>query len=125
MPITTPQQKVDKSATLVGIMWQLSWSGYSGKSAGGLKNLRLQADLQLAVWPIPQAGPRNSSLWLKLEESIAFDAVLVPVGGGEPHFRVSAYIKETDPQLIIGVEAEEARSMKYFEQSGPVKLPNW
>ncbi len=58
------------------------------------------------------------------KESIDFDAVLVPVGGGGLIAGVSTYIKETSPEIeIIGVEANGARSMKAaFEAGGPVKL---
>ena len=58
------------------------------------------------------------------KESIDFDAVLVPVGGGGLIAGVSTYIKETSPEIeVIGVEANGARSMKAaFEAGGPVKL---
>ena len=51
-----------------------------------------------------------------------FDAVLVPVGGGRPHFRCFYHIKETEPRIeVIGVEAGRARSMKAaFEAGGPL-----
>ena len=40
------------------------------------------------------------------KESIDFDAVLVPVGGGGLIAGVSTYIKETSPEIeVIGVEA--------------------
>ena len=46
-----------------------------------------------------------------VKQSIDFDTVLVPVGGGGLIAGVSTYIKETNPAIeVIGVEANGARS---------------
>lgn len=47
------------------------------------------------------------------EQSVSFDQLLVPVGGGGLSTGVSAYLKDQAPEIkIVGVEASGARSMK-------------
>ncbi len=47
------------------------------------------------------------------EQTISFDQILVPIGGGGLVAGVSAYLKEHAPEIkIVGVEASGARSMK-------------
>ncbi len=58
------------------------------------------------------------------EQTISFDQILVPIGGGGLVAGVSAYLKEHAPEIkIVGVEASGARSMKAaFDKGRPVKL---
>ena len=75
--------------------------------------------------PYVQAGQGTVAYEILEEarkESIDFDTVLVPVGGGGLIAGVSTYIKETNPAIeVLGVEANGARSMKAaFEAGGPV-----
>lgn len=58
------------------------------------------------------------------EQSVSFDQLLVPVGGGGLIAGVSAYLKDQAPEIkIVGVEASGARSMKAaFDKGRPVKL---
>ncbi len=57
-------------------------------------------------------------------ESIVFDQILIPVGGGGLISGMSTYLKEVAPQIkLVGVEAKGARSMAAaFEAGHPIKL---
>lgn len=47
------------------------------------------------------------------QQGIAFDQILIPVGGGGLIAGVSTYLKDQAPEIkLIGVEASGARSMK-------------
>jgi threonine dehydratase len=56
-----------------------------------------------------------------LEEEIAFDAVVVPIGGGGMIGGIAVAMKETRPNIrIIGVEPEYYASMKASVQAGHI-----
>ncbi len=132
MPITTPQQKIGQVRFFGGDYVTIKLVGdtfdASAKAAQEFTLAEKRTFIDPFDDPHVQAGQGTVAYEILEEarkESIAFDAVLVPVGGGGLISGVSTYIKETDPRIeVIGVEAEGARSMKAaFEAGGPVKLP--
>ena len=132
MPITTPQQKIGQVRFFGGDYVTIKLVGDTlTLQRRRPKNLLLQKSgplltrLMIHTYRLAKEQWAYEILEEARKESIAFDAVLVPVGGGGLISGVSTYIKETDPRIeVIGVEAEGARSMKAaFEAGGPVKLP--
>ena len=131
MPITTPQQKIGQVRFFGGEFVEIKLVGdtfdASAKAAldytkdenctfiDPFDNDDVQAGQGTVAYEILDEAKR---------ETIDFDAVLVPVGGGGLISGVSTYIKESQPTIeVIGVEANGARSMKAaFEAGGPVKL---
>ena len=132
MPITTPQQKIGQVRFFGGDYVTIKLVGdtfdASAKAAQEFTLAEKRTFIDPFDDPNVQAGQGTVAYEILEEarkESIAFDTVLVPVGGGGLISGVSTYIKETEPKIeVIGVEAEGARSMKAaFEAGGPVKLP--
>ncbi|BBA93316.1 threonine ammonia-lyase IlvA [Streptococcus ruminantium] len=131
MPITTPQQKVGQvkffggdyvDIRLVGDTFDESaqaaqeYTKESGKNfIDPFDDENVQAGQGTVAYEILDEAE---------EQSISFDQILVPVGGGGLISGVSVYLKEHAPAIkIIGVEASGARSMKAaFDKGRPVKL---
>ena len=131
MPITTPQQKISQvrffggeyvTIKLVGDTFDAS--SKAAQEYTELKNCTFIDPFDDANVQAGQGTVAYEILEEAKKESIAFDAVLVPVGGGGLIAGVSTYIKEQAPEIeVIGIEADGARSMKAaFEAGGPVKL---
>ncbi|HEM4050714.1 TPA: threonine ammonia-lyase IlvA [Streptococcus suis] len=131
MPITTPQQKIGQvrffggdfvDIRLVGDTFDESaqaaqeFTKESGKTfIDPFDDANVQAGQGTVAYEILEEAE---------EQSVSFDQILVPVGGGGLIAGVSAYLKEQAPEIkIIGVEANGARSMKAaFDKGRPVKL---
>ncbi|MGV3080126.1 threonine ammonia-lyase IlvA [Streptococcus sp. 32226D021BW] len=131
MPITTPQQKIGQvrffggdfvDIRLVGDTFDESaqaaqeFTKESGKTfIDPFDDANVQAGQGTVAYEILEEAE---------EQSISFDQILVPVGGGGLVAGVSAFLKENAPEIkIIGVEANGARSMKAaFDKGRPVKL---
>lgn len=131
MPITTPQQKIGQvrffggdfvDIRLVGDTFDESaqaaqeFTKESGKNfIDPFDDANVQAGQGTVAYEILEEAE---------EQSVSFDQILVPVGGGGLIAGVSAYLKEQAPEIkIIGVEANGARSMKAaFDKGRPVKL---
>ncbi|HEL9633681.1 TPA: threonine ammonia-lyase IlvA [Streptococcus suis] len=131
MPITTPQQKIGQvrffggdyvDIRLVGDTFDESaqaaqdYTTESGKTfIDPFDDDHVQAGQGTVAYEILEEAE---------EQSISFDQILVPVGGGGLIAGVSAYLKEHAPEIkIIGVEANGARSMKAaFDKGRPIKL---
>lgn len=131
MPITTPQQKIGQvrffggdfvDIRLVGDTFDESalaaqeFTKESGKTfIDPFDDANVQAGQGTVAYEILEEAE---------EQSISFDQILVPVGGGGLVAGVSAFLKENTPEIkIIGVEANGARSMKAaFDKGRPVKL---
>lgn len=130
MPVTTLNRKLVKSSFLVETMWPFAW----------LEILLTNLPAQLLTLPRKQktfidpfddenvqAGQGTVAVEI-LEQAdqqgIAFDQILIPVGGGGLIAGVSTYLKDQAPEIkLIGVEASGARSMKAaFDKGRPVKL---
>ena len=131
MPITTPQQKIGQvrffggdfvDIRLVGDTFDESaqaaqeFTKESGKTfIDPFDDANVQAGQGTVAYEILEEAE---------EQSISFDQILVPVGGGGLVAGVSAFLKENAPEIkIIGVEANGARSMKAaFDKGRPIKL---
>ncbi|MGT2711980.1 threonine ammonia-lyase IlvA [Streptococcus oriscaviae] len=132
MPITTPQQKIGQvkffggdyvTIRLVGDTFDesakaaMAYTAESGKTfIDPFDDPNVQAGQGTVAYEILDEADR---------QSISFDKILVPVGGGGLIAGVSVYLKDQAPEIeIIGVEASGARSMKAaFDKGRPVKLP--
>ncbi|HFI0644434.1 TPA: threonine ammonia-lyase IlvA [Streptococcus suis] len=131
MPITTPQQKIGQvrffggdyvDIRLVGDTFDESaqaaqdYTRESGKTfIDPFDDENVQAGQGTVAYEIMEEAQ---------EQTISFDQILVPVGGGGLVAGVSAFLKENAPEIkIIGVEANGARSMKAaFDKGRPIKL---
>ncbi|HEL1845232.1 TPA: threonine ammonia-lyase IlvA [Streptococcus suis] len=131
MPITTPQQKIGQvkffggdyvEIRLVGDTFDESakaaqdYTQESGKTfIDPFDNENVQAGQGTVAYEILEEAE---------EQTISFDQILVPIGGGGLVAGVSTYLKEHAPEIkIVGVEASGARSMKAaFDKGRPVKL---
>lgn len=131
MPITTPQQKIGQvkffggdfvDIRLVGDTFDESaqaaqeYTKETGKNfIDPFDDANVQAGQGTVAYEILEEAE---------EQSISFDQILVPVGGGGLIAGVSAFLKEHAPEIkIIGVEANGARSMKAaFDKGRPIKL---
>lgn len=131
MPVTTPQQKIGQvrffggdfvDIRLVGDTFDESaqaaqeFTKESGKTfIDPFDDANVQAGQGTVAYEILEEAE---------EQSVSFDQILVPVGGGGLVAGVSAYLKEHAPEIkIVGVEASGARSMKAaFDKGRPVKL---
>lgn len=131
MPITTPQQKIGQvrffggdfvDIRLVGDTFDESaqaaqeFTKESGKTfIDPFDDANVQAGQGTVAYEILEEAE---------EQSVSFDQILVPIGGGGLVAGVSAFLKENAPEIkIIGVEANGARSMKAaFDKGRPVKL---
>lgn len=131
MPITTPQQKIGQVRFFGGEFVEIKLVGDTFDASAKAALDYTKSENRTFIDPFDnedvQAGQGTVAYEILDEakrEAIAFDAVLVPVGGGGLISGVSTYIKESQPTIeVIGVEANGARSMKAaFEAGGPVKL---
>lgn len=131
VPITTPQQKIGQVRFFGGDFVTIKLVGDTFDASAKAAQEFTVSENRTFIDPFDdahvQAGQGTVAYEILEEarkESIDFDAVLVPVGGGGLIAGVSTYIKETSPEIeVIGVEANGARSMKAaFEAGGPVKL---
>ena len=131
MPITTPQQKIGQVRFFGGEFVTIKLVGDTFDASAKAAQEFTLTENRTFIDPFDdahvQAGQGTVAYEILEEarkESIDFDTVLVPVGGGGLIAGVSTYIKETKPTIeVIGVEANGARSMKAaFEAGGPVKL---
>lgn len=131
MPITTPQQKIGQVRFFGGEFVDIKLVGDTFDASAKAALDYTKTENRTFIDPFDnedvQAGQGTVAYEILDEarrESITFDAVLVPVGGGGLISGVSTYIKESQPAIeVIGVEANGARSMKAaFEAGGPVKL---
>lgn len=131
MPITTPQQKISQVRFFGGefVTIKLVGDTFDASARAAMEFTRLENRTFIDPFDNAhvQAGQGTVAYEILEEasrESIEFDAVLVPVGGGGLISGVSTYLRDQKPELnIIGVEANGARSMKAaFDAGGPVKL---
>ena len=131
MPITTPQQKIGQVRFFGGDFVTIKLVGDTFDASAKAAQEFTLAENRTFIDPFDDANVQAGQgtvayeiLEVAHKESINFDTILVPVGGGGLIAGVSTYIKETNPEIdVIGVEANGARSMKAaFEAGGPVKL---
>lgn len=131
MPITTPQQKIGQVKFFGGDFVDIRLVGDTFDESAQAAQEFTKESGKTFIDPFDdanvQAGQGTVAYEIledAQEQTISFDQILVPVGGGGLIAGVSAYLKEHAPEIkIIGVEANGARSMKAaFDKGRPVKL---
>ncbi|HFI0466792.1 TPA: threonine ammonia-lyase IlvA [Streptococcus suis] len=131
MPITTPQQKIGQVRFFGGDYVDIRLVGDTFDESAQAAQEYTKETGKTFIDPFDdddvQAGQGTVAYEIleeSQEQSISFDQILVPVGGGGLIAGVSAYLKEHAPEIkIIGVEANGARSMKAaFDKGRPIKL---
>ncbi|WP_105134639.1 threonine ammonia-lyase IlvA [Streptococcus suis] len=131
MPITTPQQKIGQVKFFGGDYVEIRLVGDTFDESAKAAQDYTQESGKTFIDPFDdenvQAGQGTVAYEIleeAEEQTISFDQILVPIGGGGLLAGVSAYLKEHAPEIkIVGVEASGARSMKAaFDKGRPVKL---
>lgn len=131
MPITTPQQKIGQVKFFGGDFVDIRLVGDTFDESAQAAQEYTKETGKTFIDPFDDANVQAGQgtvayeiLEEAEEQSISFDQILVPVGGGGLVAGVSAYLKENVPEIkIVGVEANGARSMKAaFDKGRPVKL---
>lgn len=131
MPITTPQQKIGQVRFFGGDYVDIRLVGDTFDESAQAAQDYTRESGKTFIDPFDdddvQAGQGTVAYEIleeAQEQTISFDQILVPVGGGGLIAGVSAYLKENAPEIkIIGVEANGARSMKAaFDKGRPIKL---
>ncbi|HFI0253283.1 TPA: threonine ammonia-lyase IlvA [Streptococcus suis] len=131
MPITTPQQKIGQVRFFGGDCVDIRLVGDTFDESAQAAQEYTKETCKTFIDPFDdddvQAGQGTVAYEIleeAQEQTISFDQILVPVGGGGLIAGVSAYLKEHAPEIkIIGVEANGARSMKAaFDKGRPIKL---
>ncbi|HFI0265174.1 TPA: threonine ammonia-lyase IlvA [Streptococcus suis] len=131
MPITTPQQKIGQVRFFGGDYVDIRLVGDTFDESAQAAQEYTKETGKTFIDPFDdddvQAGQGTVAYEIleeAQEQTISFDQILVPVGGGGLIAGVSAYLKEHAPEIkIIGVEANGARSMKAaFDKGRPIKL---
>ncbi|HEM2542767.1 TPA: threonine ammonia-lyase IlvA [Streptococcus suis] len=131
MPITTPQQKIGQVKFFGGDYVEIRLVGDTFDESAKAAQDYTQESGKTFIDPFDdenvQAGQGTVAYEIleeAEEQTISFDQILVPIGGGGLVTGVSAYLKEHAPEIkIVGVEASGARSMKAaFDKGRPVKL---
>ncbi|RRR51140.1 threonine dehydratase [Streptococcus suis] len=131
MPITTPQQKIGQVKFFGGDYVEIRLVGDTFDESAKAAQDYTQESGKTFIDPFDdenvQAGQGTVAYEIleeAEEQTISFDQILVPIGGGGLVAGVSTYLKEHAPEIkIVGVEASGARSMKAaFDKGRPVKL---
>ncbi|HFI0213431.1 TPA: threonine ammonia-lyase IlvA [Streptococcus suis] len=131
MPITTPQQKIGQVRFFGGDYVDIRLVGDTFDESAQAAQEYTKETGKTFIDPFDddnvQAGQGTVAYEIleeAQEQTVSFDQILVPVGGGGLIAGVSAYLKEQAPEIkIIGVEANGARSMKAaFDKGRPIKL---
>ncbi|HEL1619287.1 TPA: threonine ammonia-lyase IlvA [Streptococcus suis] len=131
MPITTPQQKIGQVKFFGGDFVDIRLVGDTFDESAQAAQEYTKETGKTFIDPFDddnvQAGQGTVAYEIMeeaQEQTISFDQILVPVGGGGLIAGVSAYLKEHAPEIkIVGVEANGARSMKAaFDKGRPIKL---
>ncbi|HEM3485953.1 threonine ammonia-lyase IlvA [Streptococcus suis] len=131
MPITTPQQKIGQVKFFGGDYVEIRLVGDTFDESAKAAQDYTQESGKTFIDPFDdenvQAGQGTVAYEIleeAEEQTISFDQILAPIGGGGLVAGVSAYLKEHAPEIkIVGVEASGARSMKAaFDKGRPVKL---
>ncbi|HEM4136869.1 TPA: threonine ammonia-lyase IlvA [Streptococcus suis] len=131
MPVTTPQQKIGQVKFFGGDYVEIRLVGDTFDESAKAAQDYTQESGKTFIDPFDdenvQAGQGTVAYEIleeAEEQTISFDQILVPIGGGGLVAGVSTYLKEHAPEIkIVGVEASGARSMKAaFDKGRPVKL---
>lgn len=131
MPITTPQQKIGQVKFFGGEFVEIRLVGdtFDESAKAAMKYTKETGKTFIDPFDDPNVQAGQGTVAYEIleeaeEQSVSFDQLLVPVGGGGLIAGVSAYLKDQAPEIkIVGVEASGARSMKAaFDKGRPVKL---
>ncbi|HFI0619496.1 TPA: threonine ammonia-lyase IlvA [Streptococcus suis] len=131
MPITTPQQKIGQVKFFGGEFVEIRLVGdtFDESATAAMKYTEETGKTFIDPFDDPNVQAGQGTVAYEIleeaeEQSVSFDQLLVPVGGGGLIAGVSAYLKDQAPEIkIVGVEASGARSMKAaFDKGRPVKL---
>lgn len=131
MPITTPQQKINQVKFFGGEQVCIRLVGDTFDESARAAMVYTQEQGMTFIDPFDdidvQAGQGTVAIEILDQadsQGIAFDQVLIPVGGGGLIAGMSTYLKHQAPEIkVVGVEASGARSMKAaFDKGRPVKL---
>ena len=131
MPITTPQQKIGQVKFFGGEFVEIRLVGdtFDESATAAMKYTKETGKTFIDPFDDPNVQAGQGTVAYEIleeaeEQSVSFDQLLVPVGGGGLIAGVSAYLKDQAPEIkIVGVEASGARSMKAaFDKGHPVKL---
>lgn len=131
MPITTPQQKIGQVKFFGGEFVEIRLVGdtFDESATAAMKYTKETGKTFIDPFDDPNVQAGQGTVAYEIleeaeEQSVSFDQLLVPVGGGGLIAGVSTYLKDQAPEIkIVGVEASGARSMKAaFDKGRPVKL---
>ena len=129
MPVTTPQQKIDKTRTFGGdaIRIELTGDYFDQTLAAAQAFCRDEGAHFLAPFDDADVIEGQASVAVEIVEQLgrAPDLVVLPVGGGGLAAGVSSYLREVATETRFRfVEPLGGASLKTaLEQGGPVKLP--
>jgi threonine dehydratase len=129
MPVTTPQQKIDKTRTFGGdaVSIELTGDYFDQTLAAAQAFCRAESAHFLAPFDDPDVIEGQASVAVEIMEQLgrAPDMVVLPVGGGGLSSGVSTYLKAVAPQVQFRfVEPLGGASLKAaLDHGGPVKLP--
>ena len=131
MPITTPQQKIGQVKFFGGEFVEIRLVGdtFDESATAAMKYTKETGKTFIDPFDDPNVQAGQGTVAYEIleeaeEQSVSFDQLLVPVGGGGLIAGVSIYLTDQAPAIkIVGVEASGARSMKAaFDKGHPVKL---
>ena len=128
MPKVTPIQKIERTKSFGGkyIKIVLQGDAFDEAQKAALDFCKKEKMNYIApfddVNTIIGAGTIGMEIMEQMQEiNQKIDMVIVPIGGGGLISGVSAYLKETDPNImVVGVEAEGNASMTASLQAGKV-----
>lgn len=129
MPVTTPQQKIDKTRMFGGeaVEIQLTGDYFDQTLAAAQDFCRAQGAHFLAPFDDADVIEGQASVAVEIIDQLgrAPDMVVLPVGGGGLAAGVTGYLREAAAQVQFRfVEPLGGASLKTaLEQGGPVKLP--
>ena len=129
MPVTTPQQKIDKTRMFGGdnVTIQLTGDYFDQTLAAAQEFCRAEGAHFLAPFDDADVIEGQASVAVEIVAQLgrAPDLVVLPVGGGGLASGVSTYLREVAPAVQFRfVEPLGGASLKAaLEHGGPVKLP--
>ncbi|MFC3928522.1 threonine ammonia-lyase IlvA [Streptococcus caprae] len=131
MPVTTPQQKIGQVKFFGGnyVTIKLVGDTFDASAQAAQDYTKSEGKTFIDPFDDPNVQAGQGTVAYEIyeqaqEESVAFDSILVPVGGGGLIAGVATYMKDVATEIeVIGVEAMGARSMKAaFDKGHPVRL---
>lgn len=129
MPVTTPQQKIDKTRTFGGENVRIELTGdYFDQTLAAAQAFCAERGAQfLSPFDDPDVIEGQASVAVEILEQLggAPDLVILPVGGGGLASGVTGFLREVAPSVTFRfVEPLGGASlMAALREGGPVKLP--